>query len=70
MGDPTIQAGDYRFRGPLTTAQVLDKLVEGRIVTHSVTLIEGLTLRRSPASSPGRSSAAARSSSTSCARRG
>lgn len=44
MGDPKIQAGEYLFRGPLTTAQVLDMLVEGRIVTRSVTIIEGLTL--------------------------
>lgn len=44
MGDPRIQAGEYRFRGPLTTAEVLNMLVEGRIVTRSVTIIEGLTL--------------------------
>ncbi|HEX9940550.1 MAG TPA: endolytic transglycosylase MltG [Thermoanaerobaculia bacterium] len=44
LRDPKMQAGEYRFRGPLTTAQVLRMLVEGRIVTHSVTLIEGLTL--------------------------
>ncbi len=44
LRDPRIQAGEYRFRGPLTTAQVLRMLVEGRIVTRSVTIIEGLTL--------------------------
>jgi UPF0755 protein len=44
MGDPKMQAGEYRFQGPLTTAQVLRMLVKGRIVTHSVTIIEGLTL--------------------------
>jgi UPF0755 protein len=44
MGDPKIQAGEYRFRGPLTTAEVLRMLVEGRTVTVSVTIIEGLTL--------------------------
>ncbi|HEV2855860.1 MAG TPA: endolytic transglycosylase MltG [Thermoanaerobaculia bacterium] len=44
MGDPKIQAGEYRFKGPLTTAQVLRMLVKGQIVTHSVTIIEGLTL--------------------------
>jgi UPF0755 protein len=44
MGDPTIQAGEYVFRGPLTTGQVLDKLVRGDVVSHSVTLVEGLTL--------------------------
>jgi UPF0755 protein len=44
MGDPTIQAGEYVFEGPLTTAQVLRKLVSGDVVSHSVTLVEGLTL--------------------------
>ena len=44
MGDPTIQAGQYVFEGPLTTAEVLDKLVSGDVVTKSVTLVEGLTL--------------------------
>lgn len=44
MGDPKMQAGEYRFRGPLTTAQVLRMLVKGQIVTRSVTIIEGLTL--------------------------
>ena len=44
MGDPTIQAGEYVFEGPLTTAQVLRKLVRGDVVSHSVTLVEGLTL--------------------------
>lgn len=44
MRDPKIQAGEYRFKGPLTTAQVLQMLVDGRIVTRSVTIIEGLTL--------------------------
>ena len=44
MGDPKIQAGEYRFRGPLTTAQVLRMLVRGEIVTRSLTIIEGLTL--------------------------
>ena len=44
MGDPTIQAGQYVFEGPLTTADVLRKLVRGDVVTNSVTLVEGLTL--------------------------
>jgi UPF0755 protein len=44
LGDPPIQAGEYVFNGPLTTAQVLRKLVRGDVVTRSVTLIEGLTL--------------------------
>jgi UPF0755 protein len=49
MGDPKIQAGDYQFRGPMTTAQVLRKLVRGDVVTRSVTLIEGLTLEETAA---------------------
>ena len=44
MGDPKMQAGEYRFHGPLTTEQVLRMLVEGDIVTRSVTIIEGLTV--------------------------
>ncbi|HBL27895.1 MAG TPA: endolytic transglycosylase MltG [Acidobacteria bacterium] len=44
MGDPALQAGDYSFRGPLSTPDVLTKLTRGQVVTASVTLIEGLTL--------------------------
>ncbi len=44
LRDPKIQAGEYRFRGPLATPQVLRMLVKGDIVTRSVTVIEGLTL--------------------------
>jgi UPF0755 protein len=44
LRDPKIQAGEYRFRGPLTTKQVLRMLVRGDVVTRAVTIIEGLTL--------------------------
>lgn len=44
MRDPKIQAGEYRFRGPLSTPQVLRMLARGDIVTRTVTIIEGLTL--------------------------
>lgn len=44
MGDPAIQAGEYSFRGPMTTEEVLGKLVRGDVVTRSITLIEGMTL--------------------------
>jgi UPF0755 protein len=44
MSDPAIKAGDYLFRGPLTTPQVLRKLVRGEVATRSVTLVEGLSL--------------------------
>lgn len=43
MDDPAMRAGEYRFRGPLSTPQVLKMLVEGRVLTHSITVIEGLT---------------------------
>ena len=44
MDSAAMQAGEYRFRGPLTTPQVLRMLVKGRVLTHSITVIEGLTL--------------------------
>lgn len=44
MGDPPMQAGRYRFTGPLTPPQVLRMLVRGEVINRSVTLIEGLTL--------------------------
>jgi peptidoglycan lytic transglycosylase G len=44
MGDPPIKAGEYRFRGPLSTPEVLRKLARGEVATQSVTLIEGMTL--------------------------
>jgi UPF0755 protein len=45
LGDPPLQAGHYRFEGPLTALQVLDKLIDGDVVTGEVTVVEGLTLR-------------------------
>jgi len=44
LDSAAMQAGEYRFRGPLTTPQVLEMLVKGRVLTHSITVIEGLTL--------------------------
>jgi len=44
LHNPPIQAGDYEFSGPLTTAQVLHKLVRGDVVTRRVTIVEGLTM--------------------------
>lgn len=44
LGDPKIQAGEYRFHGPLTTSQVLRMLARGQVVSRFVTIIEGLTL--------------------------
>lgn len=47
LGDPPLRAGEYRFSKPLSTAQVLNKLIRGEIVTYPVKLIEGLTLEES-----------------------
>lgn len=47
LGDPPLRAGEYRFDQPLSTPQVLDKLIRGEIVNYPVVLIEGLTLEES-----------------------
>lgn len=39
----TIKAGEYRFAEPLSTIQVLDRLVAGDVYTFPVTIPEGLT---------------------------
>lgn len=44
LGNPSLGAGEYRFEGPLTIRQVVDKLRRGDVVTHAVTIVEGLTL--------------------------
>ncbi len=43
LGDPSLKAGEYRFAEPLSTPQVLDRLIRGLVVTYPVTVIEGLT---------------------------
>jgi UPF0755 protein len=43
-GDPTLKAGEYSFSGPTPAVAVLDKLVRGEVVTHPLTLVEGLDL--------------------------
>lgn len=40
-----IQAGEYAFAAPLTPDRVLNKLVQGKVVLHPVTLPEGSTVR-------------------------
>lgn len=45
LGDPSLKAGEYRFDEPLSTPEVLDVLIRGKVVTYPVTLIEGLTLQ-------------------------
>jgi UPF0755 protein len=44
LHQPRIQAGQYRFAGPITGRQALDKLVRGDVVSRGVTLVEGMTL--------------------------
>lgn len=44
LGDPSLKAGEYSFRGALSTRDVLSRLSRGEVVTHSVTIVEGLTL--------------------------
>ncbi len=49
LDEPPLQAGEYRFRGPQTLPAVLAKLERGEVLTHPVTLIEGLTLEETAA---------------------
>ena len=44
LGDPPLQAGEYRFEGTLSVPEVLDQMIRGDVVTYPVTIIEGLTL--------------------------
>jgi UPF0755 protein len=45
LGDPPIQAGEYRFEPPLAARAVLDRMIRGEVVTHPVTVVEGWTYR-------------------------
>ncbi|MCH9651112.1 MAG: endolytic transglycosylase MltG [Deltaproteobacteria bacterium] len=49
MGNPSLQAGEYRFTEPMTLHQALEKLIRGEVVTYGVTLIEGLTAEETAA---------------------
>lgn len=40
-----LQAGEYRFSEPLSTFEVIDRLVAGDVFYRAVTIPEGLTLR-------------------------
>src|SRR5690606_17072650 len=46
MGDPALRAGEYHFSGPLSTVQVLERLVHGEVLRHSITVVEGLFLEQ------------------------
>lgn len=44
LGNPPLQAGEYRFAGPMTFQQVLRKLIRGDVVSRGVTVVEGFTM--------------------------
>lgn len=44
LKEPSIKAGEYLFQGASSTPVVLDKLVRGDVLTHRITILEGLTL--------------------------
>lgn len=44
LKDPPLKAGEYAFRGMASLPEVLDRLARGEVVTHPVTVVEGLTL--------------------------
>ena len=44
LEDPPLKAGEYVFRRPMSTPEVLAKLARGEVSTHSATIVEGLTL--------------------------
>jgi UPF0755 protein len=44
LRNPPLQAGEYRFTGPMTFPEVLRKLVRGDVVSRSVTVVEGFSL--------------------------
>jgi UPF0755 protein len=44
LRDPALQAGEYRFTGPLNVEEVLRKITTGDVVDYQVTLVEGLNM--------------------------
>ncbi|MEO8504733.1 MAG: endolytic transglycosylase MltG [Acidobacteriota bacterium] len=44
-GNPPLRAGEYRFSGPHSTPEVLERLIHGEVLGHPVTLVEGLSLK-------------------------
>ncbi len=49
LGDPPLKAGEYSFAGPAPLRVTLEKLIRGEVVTHPVTIPEGLTLEETAA---------------------
>jgi UPF0755 protein len=44
LRNPPLQAGEYRFAGPMTFQQVLRKLIRGDVVSRGVTVVEGFSM--------------------------
>jgi UPF0755 protein len=44
LKNPPVQAGEYRFAGPMTFPEVLRKLIRGDVVSRTVTVVEGFTM--------------------------
>lgn len=44
--DRRLQAGEYRLTSGMSLADLLDDMTSGKVVTHSITLIEGHTFRQ------------------------
>jgi UPF0755 protein len=44
LESPSLLAGEYSFTEPLNTPQILAKLMNGEVITHPVTVMEGLTI--------------------------
>lgn len=43
LGDPPLQAGEYRFVSPVAAVEVIRRLRSGDVVTYPVTIVEGWT---------------------------
>lgn len=41
-----IKAGEYEFAGKTTAVDVAEKLIEGKVLQHSITIPEGLSIRQ------------------------
>jgi UPF0755 protein len=41
-----LQAGDYRFEGPMSAREVIDKIARGDVFLRPITFPEGLTIRQ------------------------
>ncbi|GMR08551.1 MAG: endolytic transglycosylase MltG [Gammaproteobacteria bacterium] len=41
-----IQAGEYQIMASMTSAELLDLMISGQVISHSLTLVEGWTFRQ------------------------